>query len=82
VDRTVVLLDQVPHDRQAETEASVSASARVVRLRETIEDLGQKLRLDPRPGVSSLDGLGLSSHRRSFYSRSPHESMSGELCSF
>src|SRR5215472_10233242 len=52
---TAVQADQLAHDRQAETEPTVAARARAVRLPEAVEHVRQELRRDAFPRVGHAD---------------------------
>src|SRR5205823_11096976 len=56
--RPAVQVDQVTHDCQAETQATVGARARAVRLPEAVEHVRQELAADARPRVADAD-LGI-----------------------
>ena len=50
--RAAVQLDDLPDEREAETEAAVAAARRGVGLAEAIEDVGQEIALDALAGVA------------------------------
>ena len=54
-DRAAVQLDEVPHDRHAETEAAVTAAHRAVGLAEPIEHERQEFRRDADAGIGHFD---------------------------
>src|SRR6266542_819049 len=61
-----VQFDEVPHDRQAETQPAVTAGRRAIGLRKTIEDVGQELGADADARVFDRDrrvvALALQAH--------------------
>src|SRR5918993_3841327 len=54
-DRAAVQLDEVPHNRHAETKTVVTAAHRTISLAETIEHERQELRRNADAGISHLD---------------------------
>src|SRR5205085_7131344 len=54
-DDAAVQFNQVPHDREAETESAVCARRRAVSLAEAFEHVRQKLWRDPRASIADAD---------------------------
>src|SRR6266542_6408183 len=54
-DCSAVQLHQMAHDRQPQTETAVRPRRASLELAETVEDKGEKLRLDPLAGVAHSD---------------------------